>query len=124
MDRFDLRVEVPPVAYSDLELPADGEISADICERVTSARAVQTARYSEFTNMRANADMEGEILETFATPDAEGTALLLRVADRFGLSARGYHRILRVARTIADLDGETRILRHHMAEAISFRINC
>jgi magnesium chelatase family protein len=123
MDRFDLRVEVPPVAYTDLDLPANGESSATISERVADARAVQTARYADVTGVRVNAEIEGAVLEQFATPDAEGKALLARVADRFGLTARGYHRILRVARTIADLDNEDRILRHHIAEAISFRVN-
>lgn len=123
MDRFDLRVEVPPVAYTDLDLPADGEPSATIAERVTHARAVQTARYNDIPDVRVNADIEGEILDQFASPDAEGKALLTRVADRFGLSARGYHRILRVARTVADLDGADSVLRHHVAEAISFRVN-
>ncbi|MGH1353909.1 MAG: YifB family Mg chelatase-like AAA ATPase [Thalassovita sp.] len=123
MDRFDLRVEVPPVAYTDLDLPANGEPSATIADRVTSARDVQNARYDDIPDVRVNADIEGGILDQFASPDAEGKALLARVAERFGLSARGYHRILRVSRTIADLDGEDRVLRHHVAEAISFRVN-
>jgi magnesium chelatase family protein len=123
MDRFDLRIEVPPVTYSDLDLPADGDTSATIAQRVTRARSIQTARYENLTGVRVNADIEGGVLEQFATPDTEGKALLARVAERFGLSARGYHRILRVARTIADLDGEKTPLRHHVAEAISYRVN-
>lgn len=122
MDRFDLRVEVPPVAYTDLDLPANGEASAQISERVTRARDLQTARYGDFPDVRVNAEIEGAILDQFATPDPEGKALLARVADRFGLTARGYHRILRVARTIADLDGSDAVRQPHVAEAVSFRI--
>jgi len=106
MDRFDLRVEVPPVAFTDLDLPQDGESSEVVRDRVKMARAAQATRYADVTHVRVNADAEGKVLEDFATPDAEGRALLTRVAERFGLSARGYHRVLRVARTIADLDGE------------------
>jgi magnesium chelatase family protein len=122
MDRFDLRVEVPPVSYTDLDLPADGEPSTSIAQRVTAARELQTARYDGIDGVRDNADIEGGVLEQFATPDPEGKALLARVADRFGLSARGYHRILRVARTIADLDGSETVRQPHVGEAVSFRI--
>jgi magnesium chelatase family protein len=72
--------------------------------------------------MSANADAEGAVLEDVATPDAEGRALLGQVAERFGLSARGYHRVLRVARTIADLAGSEDVLKNHVAEAVSFRL--
>ena len=71
---------------------------------------------------RVNADLEGSLLEATASPDAEGRALLVRVAERFGLSARGYHRVLRVARTIADLDGSEAVRHPHIAEAVSFRL--
>jgi magnesium chelatase family protein len=122
MDRFDLRVEVPPVAFSDLDLPGNGETSASIAARVQSARDVQTVRFSDDGDMRLNADAEGSVLQQIATPDAEGRALLSSVADRFGLSARGYHRVLRVARTIADLEGTSDVRKAHVAEAISFRL--
>ncbi|MBC7138621.1 MAG: YifB family Mg chelatase-like AAA ATPase [Defluviimonas sp.] len=122
MDRFDLRVEVPPVAYADLDLPATGEGSAAVAARVAAARAVQTARYAAAPGVRVNADTEGAVLEAVATPDAEGRALLSMVAERFGLSARGYHRVLRVARTIADLDGSAEVRKPHVAEAVSFRL--
>ena len=123
MDRFDLRIEVPPVAFSDLDLPSTGDSSAQVAERVATARAVQQARYAERPGMRLNADAEGEALEEIATPDAEGRALINSVAERFGLSARGYHRVLRVARTIADLDGAKELRRPHVAEAVSYRLS-
>jgi magnesium chelatase family protein len=122
MDRFDLRVEVPPVAYTDLDLPASGDTSAMVAARVQAARAIQTKRFQAHENTRVNADMEGSLLEQVAAPDTEGRALLARVAERFGLSARGYHRVLRVARTIADLDNEAQVRLPHIAEAVSYRI--
>lgn len=122
MDRFDLRVEVPPVAFTDLDLPASGDSSAQVADRVQRARAEQQARYAARPDMRLNADAEGEALEEVATPDSEGRALLTKAAERFGLSARGYHRVLRVARTIADLDGSTDVRHPHIAEAISYRL--
>ncbi len=122
MDRFDLRVDVPPVAFADLDLPASGDASAAVAARVQQARAEQQKRFSSHADMRLNADAEGEALEEIATPDAEGRALLTRVAERFGLSARGYHRVLRVARTIADLDGAPKVRHPHVAEAVSYRL--
>lgn len=122
MDRFDLRVEVPPVAYTDLDLPQDGESSVGIAARVAAARDIQTRRFADVAGVRVNAEAEGKTLEEIATPDTEGRALLGKVADRFGLSARGYHRVLRVARTIADLSGEAEVRRPHVAEAVSYRL--
>ncbi len=123
MDRFDLRVEVPPVAFADLDLPSDGDTSGVIASRVSAARGLQRKRFSDHTDVSVNADAEGSLLSQIATPDAEGRALLTQVAERFGLSARGYHRVLRVARTIADLAGEAEVRRPHVAEAVSFRLS-
>jgi magnesium chelatase family protein len=123
MDRIDLRVDVPPVDFRDLDLPADGESSATIGARVAAARAVQQARFRGQPQVRSNADAEGALLDQIATPDAEGRALLTRVADRFHLSARGYHRVLRVARTIADLAGSEAVRQPHVAEAVSYRLS-
>jgi magnesium chelatase family protein len=118
MDRFDLRVEVPPVAFTDLELPVSGERTAAVATRVAAARAAQDIRHPG----ALNADLVGAALDEVAAPDDEGRALLAQVADRIGLSARGYHRILRVARTIADLAGEEAVRRPHVAEAVSYRL--
>ncbi len=123
MDRFDLRVEVPPVAFAYHDLPATGDSSASIAARVAAPRDRQSARFAAHAGLRVNADLEGAALEDFATPDAEGRELISRVAERMGLSARGYHRILRVARTIADLDGSTNVRKPHIAEAVSFRLS-
>lgn len=121
MDRFDLRVDVPPVSFTDLDLPSAGETSQQVAARVAAARTVQLARFAD-TKLRCNADLSGAALDDMAAPDDEGRALLTRVADRFGLSARGYHRVLRVARTIADLDGSTEVRKPHVAEAVSYRV--
>jgi magnesium chelatase family protein len=122
MDRFDLRVEVPPVAFQDLDLPASGEGSAEVGARVAGARAVQARRFAGHETARTNADAEGKLLEEVATPCPEGRDLLSKVAARIGLSARGYHRVLRVARTIADLDGSETVRRPHVAEAVGYRL--
>ncbi len=122
MDRFDLRVEVPPVSFRDLDLPDAGDSSATVAERVAAARAVQEWRFDGVDGARVNADAEGRLLEEIATPDSEGRALLQAVAERFGLSARGYHRVLRVARTIADLAGSAEVRKAHVAEAVSYRL--
>lgn len=123
MDRFDLRIEVPPVAFTDLDLPASGDTSAEVAARVAAAREVQARRFAGHAGAFQNADAEGALLEEVAAPDGEGRALLTKVAERFGLSARGYHRVLRVARTIADLAGGEAVRRDHVAEAVSFRVS-
>ena len=87
-----------------------------------AARSRQATRFADRPGLRVNADAEGAILEDVATPDADGRALLARVADRFGFTARGYHRVLRVARTIADLDASAEVRLPHVAEAVSFRL--
>jgi magnesium chelatase family protein len=122
LDRFDLRIDVPPVAYRDLDLPETGEGTADVAARVAAARQRQEHRFADVAGARVNADAEGELLERIAAPDTEGRAMLARAADRLSLSARGYHRVLRVARTIADLAGAETVSAPHVAEAISFRL--
>lgn len=122
MDRFDLRVDVPPVSFTDLDLPEPQEGSSTVRERVENARRVQAARFKEHPAVRLNSDAGGDLLSEIATPDSAGRSFLMRVAERFGLSARGYHRVLRVARTIADLAGSPDVSEPHVAEAVSFRL--
>lgn len=123
MDRFDLRVDVPPVAFQDLDLPASGETSATVAARVRDARQMQDERFAAHDHLRSNADADGEVLTEMVGLDQPCRDLLSKAADRFGLSARGCHRILRVARTIADLAGSENVARPHLAEAIGFRIS-
>ncbi|TCL08597.1 magnesium chelatase family protein [Shimia isoporae] len=122
LDRLDLRIEVPPVSFSDLDLPASGDTSEVVASRVKMASDRQLKRFEGLAGIRANADAHGSLLEEIAKPDAEGRDLLSKVAEKFGLSARGFHRVMRVARTIADLAGSDTVRKPHLAEAISFRL--
>ncbi|CUH88804.1 Competence protein ComM [Phaeobacter sp. CECT 5382] len=123
LDRFDLRIEVPPVAVSDLDLPGSQEGSQEVAARVAQARDMQAARYHDSPEVWQNADAEGEILQQATQLDPDSRDLLRRAADRFSLTARGYHRVLRVSRTIADLAQEDQVQRPHVAEALSFRLS-
>ncbi len=123
-DRIDLHVDVPQVNPADLALPPPAEGSAEIAARVARARHIQRERYADHAGerpVRVNAEAEGELLERAASPDAAGGALLVEAAERMRLTARGYHRVLKVARTIADLDGAPNIGRIHIAEALGYR---
>jgi magnesium chelatase family protein len=115
MDRIDLQIDVPPVTPADLALPPAPEGTAEAAARVAAARAVQAARGG------LNARLGGDRLDTITAPDAPGAALLAKAAEAMGLTARAYHRILRVVRTIADLDGADGVRRIHIAEALSAR---
>jgi magnesium chelatase family protein len=123
LDRLDIQIELPAVKPSDLTLPAPKEKSADVAARVAAARQRQHARYVDLglPQVRSNAQADGELLEQVARPDSSGLELLREAADAMSLSARGYHRVLRVARTLADLDGRELVLRIDVAEALSYR---
>jgi magnesium chelatase family protein len=123
MDRIDLRIEVPAVTAADLILPPPSEGSADVAARVAAARDTQLARYASagLPHIRTNAEAPSSVLDKIAQPDAQGQKLLRDAAESMRLSARGYHRVLRVARTLADLDRADTIGRLHLAEALSYR---
>ncbi len=123
-DRIDLHVDVPAVSAADLSLPPPAENSAAVAARVAQARARQTARYAEVpkeNRPRSNAEADGQLLEEVAAPDAEGRKLLTQATEAMKLSARGYHRVLRVARTLADLEGAEAVRRAQIAEALTYR---
>jgi len=120
LDRIDLHVEVQAVSAADLVLPPPAEGSAEVAARVAAAREIQTARYARQA-ARTNAEIDGDLLEAVATPDEAGRTLLAQASEAMRLSARGYTRILRVARTIADLAGSENVGRVHVAEALSYR---
>ncbi len=122
LDRIDLHIEVPAVTAADLILPPPTEGSTQVRDRVARARETQTARYTALgLAVRTNAQAAGPVLETIAKPDAGGLTLLREASEAMRLSARGYHRVLRVARTLADLDGEEAVRRVHFAEALAYR---
>jgi len=123
LDRIDLQIEVPAVSAADLALPAPSEGSAEVRARVIAARRRQRDRFAALgvPKLRTNAEASGRLLEQIAEPDQPGLALLKHAAETLHLSARGFHRTLKVARTLADLDGEAQVRRNHVAEALSYR---
>ncbi|HHK73631.1 MAG TPA: ATP-binding protein [Rhizobiales bacterium] len=123
LDRFDLFIDVPALNAADLVLPSPAESSAEVARRVARARALQIERFSAMglDHILCNAQADGRCLEDIAEPDAPGRSLLHEAAHAMRLSARAYHRVLKVARTLADLDGHAQVGRPHIAEALSYR---
>lgn len=121
MDRIDLHIEVNPVPFEELRNRESGENSATIRERVIAARSIQTERYKEVTGVHSNAMLTPKLMKKYCEIDQSGEALLKNAVDRLGFSARSYTRILKVARTIADLEHSENIATQHLAEAIQYR---
>jgi magnesium chelatase family protein len=121
VDRIDIQIEIVPVPFDKISDQRQGESSNIIRQRVIKARQMQERRYTEYTGIYCNAQMNSKLLAMYAQPDAKGLALLKNAMERLNLSARAYDRILKVARTIADLEGAEQILPNHLAEAISYR---
>ncbi len=124
MDRMDLHIEVPAVTAADLSLPAASEGTREVARRVRVARDIQAERAQAEgaeEGAQVNAELPTAALERLAAPDEAGRQLLSRAAQGMGLTARGYHRVLRIARTIADLDGGGGVRRLHIAEALGLR---
>lgn len=121
LDRIDIQVEIVPVPFEKISDKRRGESSVAIRERVVAARQIQEKRYSDNPGIYCNAQMTSKLLSAFAQPDDKGLELLKNAMNKLNLSARAYDRILKVARTIADLDNSDLILSSHLAEAISYR---
>jgi magnesium chelatase family protein len=120
LDRIDIHIEVPAVKYRELADRSEGESSAQIAARVAKARSIQLERFKG-TKVHSNSQMASRHIRKYCEPDANGHRLLEVVTEKLGLSARAYTRILKVARTIADLDGSERVLEQHLGEAIQYR---
>ncbi|MEM8921263.1 MAG: ATP-binding protein, partial [Pseudomonadota bacterium] len=123
LDRIDLFIDVPPVTAADLTLPTPVEGSAEAAARVSAARARQSERYADapLSRRRVNADADVNALDDVCRLDGPGAELLSKAAETLMLTARAYHRVLKVARTIADLDGAGEVRRVHVAEALNYR---
>ncbi len=121
MDRIDLHVEIQPVAFDDLASAAPGETSANIRARVVKAREVQQRRFEKVEGVYCNAQMTDKMIHLYAEPDDKGLAIMKNAMKQMSLSARAYSRILKVARTIADLEGSERVEARHISEAVNYR---
>ena len=120
-DRIDLQIEVQPVNFDELADKTPGESSESIRQRVIQARALQNMRFQNTPGIHCNAQMTTAMLHQWAEPDREGLELLRNAIERMNMSARAYDRILKVARTIADLEGSISVRSQHIMEAIGYR---
>ncbi len=125
LDRIDLRIDVPAVSATDMIGKRTSEPSFEVAKRVARAREVQQERFLELgvTDIHTNAAANTALIEQIVDPDSESQALLVQAAEKFALSARAYHRVLKVARTLADLSASAKVKRPHIAEALSYRLN-
>ena len=121
MDRIDIQCEIAPLPFKDISQATPGEPSAAIRERVIRARAIQTDRFCSYRNIHCNAQMTERMIHEFAEPDEASIKLLRDAMERLKLSARAYNRILKLARSIADLDESENVQVQHIAEAIGYR---
>lgn len=121
LDRIDIQIEITPVPFNDISRAAPGESSDVIRERVIKARHIQEERFRECKGVHCNAQMSERMIHQYAEPGEDGIEMLRMAMERLNLSARAYNRILKVARTIADLEASERVLPQHLAEAISYR---
>ncbi len=121
LDRIDIQIEITPVPFNDISRAAPGESSTVIRERVIKARQIQETRFHDHKGIHCNAQMTERMIHRYAEPDNAGISLLRTAMERLNLSARAYNRILKVARTIADLEGAEQVLSQHIAEAVSYR---
>ena len=121
LDRIDIQCPITPVPFKDISQAAQGEPSERIRQRVIAAREIQSRRYTGYKDIHCNAQMTERMIHQFAEPDSEGLTLLRTAMEQLKLSARAYSRILKVARTIADLDGSEQVRALHISEAVSYR---
>lgn len=121
LDRIDLQIQITPLPFSTISEQKRGESSAAIRERVIAARGIQEQRYKEYKHIHCNAQMTERMIHQYAEPDAASLDMLRKAMERLSLSARAYSRILKVARTIADLDGSPKVQLSHIAEAVGYR---
>jgi len=121
LDRIDIHLEVVPVPFKKLSGMDPSENSKTVRERVIKARKIQEERFSSFKEIYSNAQMSSKLIREFVKLDTAGNELIKNAMDKLGLSARAYDRILKVARTIADLEGEENVRGHHLSEAIHYR---
>jgi len=121
LDRIDIHVEVPSIRYEELRRKRDGENSKSVRQRVKDARTIQQKRFKDSQGVFANSQMTPRQIRTFCDVDTEGHRILEMVINKLGMSARAHDRILKVARTIADLDNEKNVRSNHIAEAVQYR---